>query len=182
MRHDLSALLVVDVQSKLVPVIPSHERVVWNVDRLARGAVVMGVPVIGTEQYPEKLGSTVPKIAKLLSSVAGKRAFSCGACPELFRGLVEQGRTTVLVAGLETHVCIMQTVLDLMADGFDVHVAVDAVGARNEVDHETALQRMHAAGATLSTTETAIFEWCQTSLAPEFKQISSLIRETFPAS
>lgn len=180
-RHK-SALLIVDLQAKLIPLIPGHEGIIWNVDRLVRGANALGVPVIGTEQYPEKLGGTVPKIAESLSAVAGKRDFSCGACSELFRDLAEQGRSTLLVAGIETHVCIMQTVLDLMADGFDVYLPVDAVGARNLVDHETAIQRMHASGATLNTTETAIFEWCETSLDPEFKLISSLIRETNPSS
>ena len=180
-RHK-SALLIVDLQSRLVPLIAGHEGIVWNVDRLVRGAKALGVPVVGTEQYPEKLGGTVPQIAKELSTVSGKRDFSCGACSELFRELADQGRSTLLVAGIETHVCIMQTVLDLMADGFDVYVPADAVGARQVIDHETALQRMHASGATLTTTETAIFEWCETSLAPEFKLISSLIREVHPTS
>jgi nicotinamidase-related amidase len=172
------ALLVVDLQARLVPVIGHHENVVWNVGRLVRGAHLLSLPVVGTEQYPEKLGRTVPPIAEMLSDIAEKRDFSCGACPALFRALADKGCSTLLVAGVETHVCVMQTVLDLLADGFDVFVPVDAVGARHELDHRTALHRMDVAGATLTTTESALFEWCETSMAPEFKQISALVRET----
>jgi nicotinamidase-related amidase len=86
----------------------------------------------------------------------------------------------VLVCGIETHVCILQTALDLAAAGFEPYVAVDAVGARQTVDHETALRRMESAGVILTTTETAMFEWCRTAEAPEFKTISALAKEKPP--
>ena len=175
-----SGLLIVDLQARLMPLIPNHDVVVWNVDRLARGAQLLGIPIVGTEQYPEKLGRTVSPVDQSIMTLVGKRSFSCGGCSELFRPLSEQGCSSLLITGVETHVCVLQSVLDLLADGFDVFVAVDSVAARHDVDHTTALHRMESAGATLTTTETALFEWCETSIAPEFKQISSLIRETGP--
>ena len=86
----------------------------------------------------------------------------------------------MLLCGVEAHVCVQQTVLDLMAAGFRVYVAVDAVGARHAIDHDTALSRMEATGATLTTTESAMFEWCEVAGTPEFKQISALVRESPP--
>ncbi len=116
-------------------------------------------------------------MAERLGPVPSKLAFSCGGCPEIFAGLRSRGIHNVLVAGIEAHVCIQQTVLDLLADGWRVFVAVDAVGSRFDVDYRTALRRMDSAGATLTTTEAAIFEWCETAAAAEFKQISRLARE-----
>ncbi len=175
-----SALLVVDLQTRLVEAIPRSGQIVWNVGRLVRGAQVLDVPVVATEQYPEKLGPTVDTVAKGIQHFASKLHFSCGACPQLFRGLAGQGRSSLLVAGMETHVCVLQTVLDLLADGFDVYVVVDAVASRFDIDHTTALQRMYAAGATLTTTETALFEWSEVAGTPEFKQISKIVRESSP--
>jgi nicotinamidase-related amidase len=180
MSRAQSALLVVDLQTRLVEAIRRSDHIIWNVGRLVRGAQVLDVPVIATEQYPEKLGPTVDPIAEGIQNVASKLHFSCAACPQLFRSLAEQGRSTLLVAGMETHVCVMQTVLDLLADGFDLYVVVDAVASRFDIDHNTALQRMHAAGATLTTTETALFEWSEVAGTPEFKQISNIVREAAP--
>ena len=108
-------------------------------------------------------------------------AFSCAACEPAMQRSWRACAHRVLLAGIEAHVCVQQTVLDLMAAGFRVYVAVDAVGARFEIDHETALRRMELAGATLTTTEAALFEWCQAAGTPQFKQISRLVRETPPA-
>jgi nicotinamidase-related amidase len=138
------------------------------------------LPVVASEQYPKGLGPTVPELAERLGAMPSKFGFSAGACGQIFEGLREKGVHKVLVCGIETHVCVQQTVLDLLADGWRVYVAVDAVGSRFEVDYRTALQRMDSSGATLTTTEAAIFEWCETAAAPEFKQISQLVRETPP--
>jgi nicotinamidase-related amidase len=175
-----SALLVVDLQTRMLPAIPRGDHIVWNVGRLIRGAKVLDVPVIASEQYPEGLGPTVEPIAKTLENVASKLHFSCRGCPHLFSSLADQGRSTLLVVGVETHVCVMQTVLDMLADGFDVGVVVDAVASRFDVDRDTALQRMYGAGATLTTTETALFEWCEVAGTPEFKKISKIVRESSP--
>jgi len=181
MSAEDSALLVVDVQEKLMPLILGQHVIVWNVRRLLDGAAILGVTVHATEQYPTGLGPTVPELAPKLASPVAKKAFSSATCQDIVSALDAAGRHKVLVAGIEAHVCIQQTVLDLLAGGFRVYVAVDAVGARHDVDYQTALRRMDSCGATLTTTEAALFEWCQQSGTPQFKQISALVRESPPA-
>lgn len=175
-----TALLVVDVQEKLVPAMADAARVVWNVRRLIDGAKILGLPVVGTEQYPKGLGSTVAELAKRLGPLPSKLTFSCGGCPELFERLHGRGIHKILVCGIEAHVCVQQSVLDLLADGWRVYVAADAVGSRYEVDCRIALGRMDSAGASLTTTEAALFEWCAVAGTPEFKEISRLAREPGP--
>ncbi len=175
-----TGLLVVDVQEKLIRLIPGHERIVFNIRRLLDGAAILGVPSTATEQYPQGLGHTVPELAVRLQDIPAKVAFSCGETPQVLRSWAAEGRRKVLVVGIETHVCIQQTVLDLLAEGFRVYVAVDAVGARGDIDHRTALGRMSLSGATLTTTESALFEWCERAGTPEFKQISALVKEALP--
>ena len=172
-----TALLVVDVQEKLIGAIADGARVVWNVRRLIDGAKILGLPVVATEQYPKGLGPTVAELAERLGPVPSKLTFSCGGCPELFESLQAGGICKILVCGIEAHVCVQQTVLDLLADGWRVYVAVDAVGSRFDVDYRTALGRMDSAGAALTTTEAALFEWCEAAGTPEFKQVSPLARE-----
>ena len=180
MSRSDTALLVVDVQERLVPAISDGPRVVWNVRRLIDGAKILGLPVLATEQYPKGLGPTVADLAERLEPAPSKLTFSCGGCPGLFDDLQARGARKVLVCGIETHVCVQQTVLDLLADGWRVYVAADAVGSRFEIDHHSALQRMDSAGAALTTTEAALFEWCEAAGTPEFKQISQLAREPGP--
>ena len=180
MSRSDSALLVVDVQEKLVASIGAGERIVWNVRRLIAGAKLLGLPVMASEQYPQGLGPTVPELASLLEHRLAKLSFSCREMPDLFAGLRQRNIEKLLICGIETHVCIQQTVLDLLADGWRVYVAVDAVGSRYDLDHQTALRRMESSGAVLTSTESALFEWCQTAGTPEFKQLSQIVRETAP--
>jgi len=182
MSRSDSALLVVDVQEKLVPAIAGAERVVWNVRRLIDGARLLGIPISASEQYPRGLGPTVPELVSRLEHRPAKLAFSCREMPDLFAGLRQRNIEKLLVCGIETHVCIQQTVLDLLADGWRVYVAVDAAGSRHDLDHQTALRRMESSGAVLTTTEAALFEWCQAAGSPEFKQISRLVRECAPVA
>ena len=177
MSRSDSALLVVDVQEKLVAAMGAAARIVWNVRRLIDGAKVLGLPVVASEQYPQGLGPTVPELASRLEQRPAKLGFSCRELPELFADLRQRNIEKLLVCGIETHVCIQQTVLDLLADGWRVYVAVDAVGSRHDLDHQTALRRMESSGAVLTTTEAALFEWCQAAGTPEFKQISRIVRE-----
>lgn len=176
-RHD-TALLVVDVQDKLLPHIAGHERLTWNIRRLLDGAKILGLPTIATEQYPQGLGPTTNVIRERLGTVPAKTTFSCRECGSLFEPFRESGVFKILVCGIETHVCIQQTVIDLLGEGFRVYIAADAVGARSAVDHEWALRRMDSTGAVITTTEAALFEWCEAAGTPEFKQISALVRET----
>ncbi len=179
-RRD-SALLVVDVQGKLITLVPGHERIIWNIRRLLDAAKLLGVPSFGTEQYPKGLGPTVPILAERLGKIPDKLSFSCGECGAIFTDLDERNIAKVLVVGIEAHVCVQQTVLDLLAAGFRVYVAVDAVGSRYDIDRETAFRRLESAGATLTTTESAMFEWCERSGTPEFKEISRLVQEKAPS-
>ena len=110
--------------------------------RLIDGAKILGLPVLGTEQYPQGLGPTVPELAERLGTPPSKLTFSCGGCPGLFRDLPAHGVHNMLVCGIEAHVCVQQTVLDLLADGWRVYIAADAVGSRFDVDYRIALERM----------------------------------------
>jgi nicotinamidase-related amidase len=180
MNRDDTALLVVDMQVKLLAVVPDNRRIVWNVRRLLDAATALGLPIAATEQYPDKLSPTVPELKERIGAAPDKKAFSACVCGEIFEPWRAAGRFRVLVCGIETHVCVMQTALDLTAAGFEVYVAVDACGARQAIDHATALRRMESAGVILTTTESAMFEWCSTSEAPEFKKISALAKEKAP--
>jgi len=178
-RHD-TALVVIDVQERLMPVIDQGPRIIWNIRRLIDGAKILGLPVVATEQYPKGLGPTVPELASRLGQIPDKVMFSCRGCPQLFEDLAQQGIRKLLVVGVEAHVCVQQSVLDLLADGWRVFVAADAVGSRFAIDYQTALHRMSCAGAFLTTAEAALFEWCEVAGTDEFKQISHLVREVFP--
>jgi nicotinamidase-related amidase len=175
-----TALLVIVMQEKLLPAIADGPRVAWNVRRLIDAAKVLELPVAATEQYPKGLGPTVAELAERLEPLPSKLTFSAAGCPQVVAELRERGLYKILVCGIEAHVCVAQTVFDLLADGWRVYVAVDAVGSRFEIDRRTALGRMDSAGATLTTVEAAMFEWCDTAGAPEFKQISRLAREPGP--
>ncbi len=172
-----TALVVIDVQERLVPAIAGHRRVVWNIRRLIDGAKVLGLPILASEQYPKGLGPTVPELAERLGVIPSKLAFSCCGSPEILRELESCGVQKILVCGIEAHVCVQQTVLDLLAHGWRVYVAADAVGSRREIDRRIALGRMDSSGATLTTTEAALFEWCQVAGTPQFKEISRLAKE-----
>ncbi len=180
MSRSDTAMLVVDVQEKLVPSIINADLVVWNIERLLDGAEALGVRSVATEQYPRGLGPTVKSLADRLAATPEKLTFSCGGCPQIFDELREAGVFKILVVGIETHVCVQQTALDLLASGFRVYIAVDAVGSRNAIDYDTALRRMDSAGATLTTTEAALFEWCAQAATPEFKRISAIVRRSPP--
>jgi nicotinamidase-related amidase len=176
-----TALLVIDMQERLTPAIPDSARIVWNCRRLLAGAKILGVRAWVTEQNPAKLGPTAPQLAALCTEpVAAKMAFSCGACGEIYAAWRQLGIERVLLCGIETHVCVAQTTLDLLAAGYEVYVAADAVGARGALDHDVALRRLESGGAVLTTVEAALFEWCGQAGTPEFRQISALVKEPAP--
>lgn len=173
-----SRLLIIDVQEKLVPKIVNLDRMLANCRLLIQGAKILNVPVFATEQYPKGLGHTVGQLRELLDAPPEKLRFSCAEVLE-WGTAAEQAdnRYQIVVAGMEAHVCVMQTVLDLLGSGFQVFVAADAVSSRAELDWKIALDRMSNGGATIVTTESVLFEWCEVSGTPEFKQISQLIKE-----
>jgi nicotinamidase-related amidase len=171
------ALLVVDVQEKLVDHITDRETVLANTVRLIKGAQQFRMPVWASEQYPRGLGTTVGPIAALIPDRPAKTTFHCCAVPQLLEQLYGRKIRHVTLAGIEAHVCVAQTALELLNLGFQVQIPADAVGSRHKIDWEFALRRLQGAGAVISTTEAALFEWTECSDRPEFKAISAMIKE-----
>jgi len=171
-----SLLAVIDVQERLLTAMPAADRVVARCTRLAQAAVILGVRAVLTEQYPRGLGPTPSGLARHLPPAVSKMTFSCCGAPAFMTAVTAGGGpAAVVLAGLETHVCVAQTAIDLLAGGHTVLLAVDAVAARHEIDHETALRRLEAAGAILVTTEAVLFEWCRSADHPRFQDIRRLV-------
>lgn len=174
-----TALMVIDVQQRLIPAIDQSKRLVWNIGRLIDAAKLLNVATVATEQYPNGLGHTVRQLAEKLGNVSEKRVFSCRECVELVDGFRKNEIDNLLLVGIESHVCVQQTALDMLSAGFNVFVPIDAIGSRNSIDHKIAIDRMQFSGVTVTTTEAAIFELCETSKHPEFKSISKLVQQEF---
>jgi nicotinamidase-related amidase len=172
-----TGLLVIDVQEKLVAKIPAADALVRNIAFLVDGARLLNLPVQATEQYPKGLGPTVAELARRLPVRPDKLDFSCCAVPGVVDSLHRAARPKVVLAGIETHVCVQKTALDLLAQGFRVYLPIDAVASRYAVDHEVALRRLEHAGAVLTTSETAVFEWVGGADHPQFKAVSKLVQE-----
>jgi nicotinamidase-related amidase len=175
LSRQTSRLLIVDVQSKLLRLVQSPAALEDACRRLIDAATLLGIPVSATEQYPKGLGRTVESLMEGLGNPVEKLRFSSVPSLDWMNDETHGGRHQIVIAGMETHVCIMQTALDLVARGFDVHLPADAVSARKTLDHDTALRRMQAEGCTITTWESVLFEWCETAEAAEFKAISKLV-------
>jgi nicotinamidase-related amidase len=169
-------LLVVDLQDKLLGLIAERESVVAHVTALIRGARALGMPVWGTEQYPRGLGPATAAIAELIPDRPAKTSFHCCAIPQFLEQLYGRNIRHVTVVGIEAHVCIAQTALELLDLGFRVQVPADAVASRRKLDWEFGLRRLEQAGAVVSSTESALFEWTERSDRPEFKTISEIVK------
>src|SRR3954452_3923446 len=157
------ALLVVDVQEKLMARIKHRDLIVANTLRLVRAAEILKMPIWATEQYPEGLGPTVFELATRIPNRPSKTTFHCCAAPQILEQLYGRHTKHVTLAGIETHVCIAQTALELLKLGFVVQVPADAVASRATMDWEFALRRLEAAGAVVTTTEAVLFEWTERS-------------------
>jgi len=179
LHRDRSLVLVVDVQDRLTPAMPPDalDRLVKYARALVQAAKTLGMPVLATEQYPKGLGRTLPQIAELLPAPPLEKVhFSCGADPAFQRALENTGRKQVVIAGMETHVCVFQTARDLVAMGFDVHVCADAVTSRSDEHRARGLDLCREAGAVVTTAETAIFDLLHQAATPEFKTVSSWVK------
>ena len=172
-----TGLLVIDLQGKLMDKIPGRPALLSNTGLLVEGAKILGLPVYATEQYPKGLGPTVGELAEKLPPRLEKTSFSCGVLPEVLSFFRDRKTAKILLAGVEAHVCVLQTALDLLHAGFRVYVATDAVGSRHEGDREMGLRRMEKSGAVLTTSEAALFEWTEKAGTPEFKAVSRLVVE-----
>jgi nicotinamidase-related amidase len=169
------ALIVVDIQEKLLPPIFNKDELVKNSQLLVRVAKILEIPVIVTTQYVKGLGAMVPELASLVSDVRpiDKLDFGCFGSNQ-FRSELKSlpgNRNTVLLCGMEAHICVMQTALGALNEGYLVHVATDAIGSRVRWNWDIGIDRMRAAGAVISTTEMMIYELMRSSGSPQFKQL-----------
>lgn len=176
MKRDQSTLLVVDIQERLLPHIHEGQAVLDNAVWLVKVAQRLGVPVMASEQYPKGIGHTVAVLRGLTvpGAVAEKLHFSCVAA-KCLDGLSGSERPQVVVAGTESHVCVLQTVLDLLQAGYQVHVPISATCSRSDANRDNALRRMEQAGAILTNVESVLFELLRAAGSAEFKAISKLI-------
>ena len=191
-----SQLVLVDYQERLMPAIAGHAEVVANALRLARAAQLLEVPIWGTEQNPSKLGGNVPALRALCQRTLAKMHFSAMAeglgewlqppakpaagnarsLPKHLQKPAGAERGTIVIAGCEAHVCLMQTALELLEDELEVWVVTDACGSRTERNRDAAFDRLAGAGADLVTTEMVLFEWLETAEHPQFKAVHALIK------
>ena len=171
-------LLVIDVQEKLARVMHERDTMVANLQRLVKGIKVLGVPVIVTEQYPKGLGSTVPEIASLLQDVPviPKNSFSCWNDETFLRSFKSMNRKQVLVSGIEGHVCVYQTVCDLVKNGFETYAVSDTITSRTPENRQLSLAMMQQAGARLTGMEAALFELLKVAEGEKFKEISRIVK------
>lgn len=173
------ALLVIDCQEKLFPKIARKEELLRKTTTLIKSAAVLKIPVIISEQYPQGLGKTIPEIKECLGDQFNpytKTAFSCFLEPPLRKHILKLPQTHWILAGIETHVCVLQTAKDLCSAGKQVIIAQDATSSRSLIDFSSAIEEMRQSGARITTVEAIIFEMLRDAQAKEFKEISQLIK------
>jgi nicotinamidase-related amidase len=177
-ERDKSCLLVVDVQEKLAPAMAEPVAVVRNAGILMQAASRLAIPLLVSEQYPQGLGTTVPELRALAPDSAriAKLSFSCAADPTLRQRIEEARRSLLVIAGLEAHVCVLQSALGFRQAGYQIVVVADAISSRTPANREAALQRLRENGVEVATTEMVLFEWLGQAGTPEFKELSRLIR------
>lgn len=179
LERDRALLLVIDVQEKLASAMQAEARAraERNIAVLIKAARRLGLPIVATEQYPKGLGHTVPALRELMPDAPmEKMQFSCGANQDIARHILGTSRRQILVAGMEAHVCVFQTVRDLARGGFEVFVPEDAVLSRTEANRAVGLRLCEKAGAVLTSTETALFDLLGAAGTPEFKELAPLIK------
>ena len=171
-------LVVIDYQEKLVPAMADRENLVATSAKLIKGFNILNLPILITQQYTKGLGETIPEIKEAAGDVPylEKMTFSAWDDENFVAEFQKRNRKTVVVIGIEAHVCEQQTVLDLLEEGCTVYVAADCVGSRSEKDRDYAIERMRGAGAIITTYESILFELLGWSKAEEFKQISALVK------
>lgn len=174
-----SFLVLIDFQEGLLASVDDGAGALRQAERLFRAAELLGVPVAATEQYPKGLGPTVPSLHSLLrpERIIQKLTFTACGATNLLDQLREANRRQVVLTGLETHICVEQTALDLLAAGFEVFVVADAVSSRRPLDRQIAFELLRQSGAVVTTAESAIFEWLQHAADPKFKDVLKLVRD-----
>lgn len=173
-----TVLTVIDVQGKLAEAMFEKDLLFENLRRAIAGAKALGIPILWAEQNPSRMGATVPAVAELLAGLTPipKMAFSCCGEPLYAHALQATGRRHVILCGIEAHVCVCQTALDLMTQGYSAHVLGDAVSSRSPRNREIGLHRMAQAGATVSCVEMALFELMRTAEHPAFRDVLRIVK------
>ena len=180
-QADKSCLLIVDIQTRLTSVMPGKvlDRLERNSTLLLKTAGQLSIPVLVTQQYPQGLGPLVPDIENALpddSKLFEKTCFSCADADNFMQELKTSGKKQVIIAGIEAHICVLQTAFDLLCAGYSVFVVIDAVCSRQRENYENAISRLQQSGVITCNTESVIFEWLKDSRHEHFKQISALLR------
>ncbi len=178
---DNSCLVVIDIQTRLTSAMPIKvlARLKRNINVLLQGAETLSIPVLTTEQYPKGLGPTEPEIVELLPDNTlrfEKTCFSCTGAEKFLDKLKETGRKQVILVGIEAHVCVLQTAIQLIAEGYQVFVVADGICSRQRDNYEASLNRMSRAGVTICNTESVLFEWLRDAKHEHFKKLSRLLR------
>jgi nicotinamidase-related amidase len=172
-------LLIIDVQGRLAQSVVHSATVEANIGKLVRGCSILDVPVLLTEQYPKGLGSTVDSVKELLQGniAVEKLSFSCCGTPDFMKRLRSFNRNDILVTGIESHVCVYQTAVDLVEFGYNVHLVTDCVSSRTEENRLLGIRCIEKAGASLTSTEMALFELLRVAEGERFKAISKIVKE-----
>ena len=176
-----SCLVLIDIQTRLTSAMPVKvlARLKRNINILLQSAKTLRIPVLSTEQYPEGLGPTEPEIVELLPDNTlrfEKTCFSCTGARQFLKHLKEDGRKQVILVGIEAHVCVLQTAIQLIAEGYHVFVVADGICSRQRDNYEASLNRMSRAGVTICNTESVLFEWLRDAKHEHFKKLSHLVR------
>ncbi len=173
-----SLLLVIDIQTKLFTAMPNCEQLVKSAETLVKGCRLLDIPILVSQQYTKGLGDTIPSLKAVLGEFEPieKNTFSCCGNSEFVSALEKAGRQNIIISGIEAHICVQQTVLDLLVAGYGVYVIADCIFSRKETDRIYAEKRMRNAGAILTTTESVLFELLKSADHPKRKEISNLIK------
>ncbi len=175
---DRAALVIVDVQGKLAELMFEKDRLYDNLVKFTKAAKLMSIPIIWNEQIPEKLGVTIPELAELLvdQKPIAKNSFSCCGNEEFMAALKSSGRKQVILCGIESHVCVYQTAIDLLKDSYEVHLLTDAISSRTPENYELGIHRMESAGAVATSVEMALFEMLKIAEGDIFRQVIRIVK------
>lgn len=170
-------LIEIDIQGKLAEVMENPEALFENVRRLALSASELSIPLLVSEQFPDKLGPTREELSDALShgTRLSKSAFSCCGDPDMVSAIKQSGKKQILLCGIEAHICILQTALELIENGFEVFIAADAISSRNPEHKRLALERMRQHGAEIVVTESVLFEWLRDAAHPAFREVRKFL-------
>jgi len=178
LKIENTALLIVDIQGNLAHLMHGKELLFKNVQKLIKGIQILGIPILWVEQNPQGLGSTIPEIANILKNIQPISKMSFSSCRNdcFLQALNALDRKQVLIAGIETHICVYQTSAELVDIGYDVQVVTDAVSSRNMTNKEIGLQRMRDSGVSLTSVETALFELLKVAEGEQFREILKIVK------